>query len=433
MKKSDMLSSLQVSSKPTSRLRTFLVWTAAILFCWYQMIASSNMILGNKIYELNPFNVQQSALVISAFYYAYIILQIPCGILLDKFGPRVVMTTLCALSTVGILIYYIPLNTTLISNITLSTTILLIAKIIFGAGSACAFISCLKLASSWYRPSKFPFIVAIATIIGMLGNFFTFRFLMLVNAFEWHPEIILIGLGVAISTVCWVFIKDKPDNDISHHQSQKASCTSGIKNIVKSPQNWLIGLYGCIMFLITPIFFAECFAFLTQQLEKTTLQIIVAYIVPVLGIVAGYLSASYWSKILCSHKKVLSLSTTSAFAGIIVIAGMPEISLSVMVGMLCATGYFLSLSVICIALAKESNPIENTATTIGFINTIFVFVGLIAEGLLLNHTENYTQENYKFALSVALIGLFISRILVFFIRDTYTNSQEIQSEEVKHA
>ncbi len=98
--------------------------------------------------------------LLSAFYYyAYVPLQIPVGVLLDRYGPRVLITLACLICVIGIFMFA-------------GTTDFWIAaagRFLVGFGSAFAFVGVLKLATIWLPENKLAMVSGLASALGTIG------------------------------------------------------------------------------------------------------------------------------------------------------------------------------------------------------------------------------------------------------------------------
>ena len=96
------------------------------------------------------FNIEAGALgiFVAIYYWAYVPLQLPVGLLHDRFGPRRLLTFACLLCVVG----------TYMFGISHSIYIAATGRLFVGIGSAFAFVGVLKLASIWLPawPVSFP-------------------------------------------------------------------------------------------------------------------------------------------------------------------------------------------------------------------------------------------------------------------------------------
>ena len=95
----------------------------------------------------------------SFFYFPYIAMQIPVGMITDKFGPRKIMTLAALLCGLATFIFY--LATTL--------ELALLARLIMGFCAAFAFVGTLRIAIDWFDYKYFPLLAGLTQAMGMLG------------------------------------------------------------------------------------------------------------------------------------------------------------------------------------------------------------------------------------------------------------------------
>ncbi|MBX9702543.1 MAG: MFS transporter, partial [Silvanigrellaceae bacterium] len=93
------------------------------------------------------------------FYYAYIGMQIPVGILVDKFGPKFLLVG-SALICAGSTFMFAEMQT---------ITIGFLSRLLMGFGASFAFVGTLKLISIWFPGDKFAFLAGMTQAMGMVG------------------------------------------------------------------------------------------------------------------------------------------------------------------------------------------------------------------------------------------------------------------------
>lgn len=144
-------------------LKSFLICgLAGTFYCYeYLLRISPNVMLNDLMLE---FDIRAGAVgnLAAFFYYAYTPLQLPAGFLLDRFGPRRMLTfaTLCC--AIGTLLFS-------------ATTVLEIAqfgRFLVGFGSAFALLGVLKLSAIWIPSVYFPMMVGFIITFGTLGAMF---------------------------------------------------------------------------------------------------------------------------------------------------------------------------------------------------------------------------------------------------------------------
>lgn len=187
---------------PRASLAWFVWGLAAALYliAFYQRVAPA--VITNEL--ASEFALTAAALGnLSAFYfYSYVAMQIPTGLLADRWGPRRVLTAGAVLTAVGTLIFALAPNVMVAS----------IGRLAIGAAAGVAFVSMLKLASHWMPPRQFAFASGLALFVGTLGATLAGAPLRaLVDAFSWRPVMVASAAVTALVAVAiWVVVRDDP-------------------------------------------------------------------------------------------------------------------------------------------------------------------------------------------------------------------------------
>lgn len=424
-----------MENKKTTANNGWVILCCSWFFYLYEYVLRvSPTVITNELmtqFDITAFSVGS---LVSFYYWSYVPMQIPCGVIVDRLGPRKAVTFSTIFCVIG----------TILFSQSDCLTIAYVGRFIVGAGSACAYLSCLKVASLWFKPSYFPLIVGASVMMGTLGGIFGSKpFAILANDFGWrHAMLIIAAVGVVISLVSWFIMQDKINN--KKPKNPEKQLLIGIKNIIRKPQNWLLGLYGCLVYIPLAAFadlwgvpyFMKRYG-INNELAST------GSIVTYLGIAIGCLAGSSVSRRFKSRKKVMTFSSIATFIGFTVALYCQSLSYNAVLCIFFISGIASGLSFLYFSAAKESNAIKHTATTVGFINALVMICPIIFQPLLgglidyswegsfnSDGTPAYSLQDYSFALSAALIGLLLSIILVFFIRETYSNEEEIRSESI---
>ena len=110
---------------------------------------------------MQAFNVNALSLgALSAFfYYAYVAMQLPVGTLMDRFGPRLLlslMAAICGLSCV----LFATTHDLFLANL---------SRFLMGFSAAFAFVGALKIARTWFSAKRFGFLAGLTQALGMVG------------------------------------------------------------------------------------------------------------------------------------------------------------------------------------------------------------------------------------------------------------------------
>lgn len=136
----------------------------------------------------------------------YAAAQIPVGILIDRYGPRVLMVTGTALMVVG----------QLTLAVAPSITIAVVGRILVGAGDATIFISVIRLVSSWFTPRMVPQVSQWMGNFGQLGQVLSaVPLAWVLHMWGWTPAFISAGSVAVIALIVTViFIRDRPSDAV---------------------------------------------------------------------------------------------------------------------------------------------------------------------------------------------------------------------------
>ncbi|MFH8380066.1 nitrate/nitrite transporter [Kitasatospora sp. NPDC018058] len=132
----------------------------------------------------------------------YAAMQVPVGLLVDRFGPRRVLLLGVLLLSTGQLAF----------AFSSSFAPALASRAVLGCGDAMTFISVLRIAARWFPAAKNPFVAQLTGLAGMGGNLVTTVVLAQVLHSEgWTPTFTAIALlGVAVFALVALFLKDAP-------------------------------------------------------------------------------------------------------------------------------------------------------------------------------------------------------------------------------
>ncbi|MCE3231483.1 MAG: hypothetical protein K0R52_1411 [Alphaproteobacteria bacterium] len=147
-----------------------------------------------------------------------------------------------------------------------------------------------------------------------------------------------------------------------------------------------------------------------------------------LGCLAGPFLANHWR----SHKKVMSIGALGTFALFLPAIYLTNLPLYGIFTLLFGAGFFCGWQILNFAAAKEINPPEFSATTIGFMNALTMVSAPIFQMLLgrlidafeegevgLDGVKLYSSEAYQYALLAIPASLLVAWVVMRFVRETH--------------
>ena len=375
----------------------------------------------------------------SFYYYSYVAVQIPTGILADYWGPRKLLTAGALLSGFGAFIFA--------SASTIHTANM--GRLIIGASMGVAWVSILKLSTRWFKPNQFAVVTGFALCLGILGALSAgVPLRLLMNLLGWRLVIFWAGtITIIVSLAIWVFVRDDPVQKgfdsyatglttINHRP--KPSVLSDLSKIFRYKNTWILtivpacligpvltfaGLWG-IPYLTTHYGFAP----VKSASLISTLLISCAIGAPILGALSEKTGRR---KIFYFYALCISL------LGWIPILYLQNIPLWLLIVLFSIVGFASSAIVIGMAFVKESVPLAFAGTVSGISNMGMEMGPMILQpaigmaldckwdGLIENGIRLYDLGSYHIAFG-AIIGLSIlGTVLIIFAKETFC--QQLQN------
>ncbi len=132
----------------------------------------------------------------------YALAQVPVGLLLDRFGSRIMMTAGMVVIAVG--------QTLLATADDLSMAY--VARVLFGVGDACMFNSVLRLIPRWFAPQRVPLLSQATAMTGWLGQVAAvWVALPLIQSAGWTAGILMtVSATLAVAVLIAVFVRNAP-------------------------------------------------------------------------------------------------------------------------------------------------------------------------------------------------------------------------------
>src|SRR5438552_1406319 len=149
---------------------------------------------------MRDFSIKASQLgQFSTFYfYAYIAMQIPAGVLIDSWGARRLLIGGSLAAAAG----------TLLFGMTTSYPLASIGRAIVGASTAVGWVVTLKLATHWFPKSRFAMLSGLGLMMGNVGALFAqVPLRLLVEAYGWRAVALgSAGCVLAIGAAAWAVV-----------------------------------------------------------------------------------------------------------------------------------------------------------------------------------------------------------------------------------
>jgi MFS family permease len=409
-------------------IHPFLPWfmwgLATIFYCYETLLQVSPGVMVSDLMKAFSTNAGQLGLLAAIYFYAYSSMQIPVGILIDRLGPRRLLTIAAFICGSGALLFA-------------SAHILPIAgfgRLLIGLGSAFAVVSCMHICATWLPLRYFASLTGIMVTMGMLGAICGEAPLsLMVGHFGWRQTLLIFGmLGIALAITMWCLIRDTNPNRITSESEEKTSLFDGLKVVLRNKQNLIVATYGALMYAPTTTFgglwgvpFLMAFYHFDRPKAATLVSMLfIGWMVgsPLFGIISDRLRR---------RRTPMIIGNIGSLVAVIIVLFVPNLPLLLLGTLLFMFGFFSSGFLPSFSIIREINPHHVNATSIGFMNAFNMLTGAILQplvGLILDLTwhgtmsngiREYTVQSFHTGLVLLPIGLVIALITLPFIKETY--------------
>ena len=427
-----------INSPPPLRV-AWTVWglgASFYLMAFFQRVAPA--VMTDAL--MREFQIGAAALgnLSALYFYSYVAMQIPTGIIADGWGPRRLLSVGALVAASGILIFALSPGFALVG----------LGRFLIGGSVAVAFVGCLQLANNWFPPRLYGLVAGMALFVGIVGAVCAGPPLRLcVNAFGWRPTILVSGLvTVAIALAIWILVRDHPHEKgfaspaaptANTPAARRISVFHGLRAVLQYPNTIFLflipggvvgpvlafsGLWG-VPFLVTHYDLDPTRA----SALSTTLLVAWAIGGPILG----------WLSDRTGRRKPLYIGGCAvSLACWVLMVFVPDLPLAVLLALLIVAGLSAGCMIISFAFVKESVPAYLSGTVTGVTNMGVMMGPMLLQpaigwmldrrwqGALENGIRVYGLEAYQAGFGLMIAWAALSVILLCFTRETFCKPME---------
>ncbi len=413
------------SAQPLSKWKAVLSYIIVALFLFFEMgVQVSPSVMTSHLMHDLTLGAFGLGLMSGFYFYTYTLMQIPSGLLFDRFRPRYVISVAIIVCSLGCLAFGLSTNIYLGS----------LARMLMGFGSAFAFIAVLVVTADLFASKYFAFITGITQTLAALGAMSgQMPLSYAVSHLGWrHTMFMLAIIGFALAIFVWLVLNYKKDVLPKCQNPVKQSVKHRFADILFNRQTWFVALYACLLWAPMSGFaslWGVPFLEHVYHLSNSTAALVcsmmwlgLAVASPLLGWASTSLRTRVWPLAFSALAGVIAFGLMLLFN----ITSTGWLIVLVFVSGAACAGQALSFTVI-----KENNNAGQRATAIAFNNMAVVISGAIFQpvlGKLLDFHCNAntralaTCQSHHYRMSMLLIfGAYVVAYIIaqFFIKESY--------------
>lgn len=288
-------------------------------------------------------------------------LQIPVGVLLDRFGARTLIASGALLMATG----------QLLLGLVHTLPLVYVARVLIGAGDAATFISVLSLVAVWFPARQVPLVTQVTGLVGQLGQLAAaIPLVAVLHRSGWTAAFVgMAALGALAALLVVMVVRDSPEGRAAVRTG--AGLLAPLRAVAREPGTWL-GFWSHMLtqFPMTVFLLLWGFPFLTvaqglSPAEASGLLTAAVLSAMTMGPVIGMLTARHPLR---RSWMVLSIAAVTAAAWVAVLAQPGPSPRWLLVVLVLVLGTGGPASVIGFDFARTSNDRGRIGTATGLVN-----------------------------------------------------------------
>lgn len=192
----------EIASDALSALRRyrwaiFAVLTVGYFFVYFHRISVS--VVGQDIVADVGGSI---GFLSSVYYWTYTAMQIPSGVMADRFGARAASTIFLLIASIG----------SLVTCVGTEFWMIVLGKVMIAAGMAVVYVPLMKLVSVWFPKSDFAVLSGVVIAVGNVGAIAaTGPLELMAQALGWREVFLVLGvITLVLAVLCATVVRNHP-------------------------------------------------------------------------------------------------------------------------------------------------------------------------------------------------------------------------------
>lgn len=395
-------------------------WLAGAIFffyAWILRVAPSVMV--QELMQEFATGAAAIGNLSATYFYTYAGFQIPIGLMMDRFGPRRLLTVSAIACGIGCILF----------AMSPAYAGAFWARLLIGGAAAFSLVGAMAVAGQWFPPHRFALLSGLAMLIGLSGGVVGQAPLRLsVEAIGWRSTMAMLAAGgLMIAVMTWITVRDRAVTT-----TRRGSVMADLALVSRNRQTWLIALAG--LGTAGPLLgFAGLWGVPYMVAVHGQDQATAAAITSVtfVGFAVGAPIFGWLSDRLGRRRIPMALGLATCAGCMAALVFVPHLSPLTLTLLCLACGLGGGAQVLGFALVKEHNAPAVSGAAIGFVNCAFTGGGAVYQPLLgwlldmswdgsvVAGARVYSAAAYQTAFIVLLAAAAIGAFCALLTRETY--------------
>ncbi len=414
------------------RTLKWVIWALAAFFYFYEyLLRVSPSVMVPELMENFHANAAEIGILSAFYFYAYAPMQLPVGMLMDRFGARKLLTLASLICGAG----------TIFFGISQEISLAYLGRFLIGLGSSFAFVAMVFVCSHWFKPAKRAFLVGLANSIGMLGAVFGQGPLsLMVKVFHWRQALHILGImGFALAILIFLLVRKSQKVTKESQENQTSKFFEGFKVVTKNSRSWINAIIALLFYMTTTAlgglwgvpFLQSAYHVSKHTASFAMSMLFIGWMIG--GPLVGVISDKFGRR-----KPFLGLGILLTFLALLPVLYLTAMPIGLVYTLIFLVGFFSSAQLLNFTFATELVDEKFKGLSIAFTNLVVAvgssaiqplvgfFLDMGTKNTVKNIPYQYSGYDYKIALSILPAMLFLAVILTLFLREKKkTSSQDV--------
>lgn len=413
----------------SNRILSWTVWGLAAFFYLYEfLLRVSPEVMVPDLMRAFSIGAEKVGVVSAFYFYLYAPMQLPVGLLVDRYGARRLLTLAAFSCGIGGLLFGLaPL-----------IWVAEVGRLFIGFGSSFGWVCLLYVSSHWFAPTLLALLIGLGNSMGMIGAIGGASVLTyFVQDYGWrNTSIGFGGIGILFSILVFFTLRGhrispQVDPNAIRTLSITQEIVRNLKVVSKNLQSWINAGIALLFYPTTAAFgglwsvpfFTAVYKMTPARAGWATSCIFFGWLVggPIIGILSDRMH----------RRKVYLILASLICCGLIsLVIYFPEMPNIVALILLFIIGLISAVQLLNFSISIEINPRFAKATASAFTNffvvigtTLFqLLIGFILsrhwEGVIIDGVRIYSDRAYQIALACLPISFFLAFLLSLGLHDS---------------
>ncbi|MFN0264676.1 MFS transporter [Tepidamorphus sp. 3E244] len=215
--------------KVTAGMVASLVGALAAVYFVSQFLRNSIGVIAPDLERELGIGPESLGLLSSVFFFGFALIQIPLGVLIDRYGPKEVMLGSLLLASIGCVVF----------AMSETMTGLVLARVLMGLGCSSFFMGPLTIFARWFARNRFSTLVGVQLGLGSLGTLFATAPLAFgADTIGWRSSFVVVAVAtLAIGLVAAIIVRNDPPGTQKPpaKPASLGSAVAGLKDVLAVP------------------------------------------------------------------------------------------------------------------------------------------------------------------------------------------------------